>query len=397
VRHDNAIPKLAWHVLALLGACVGGQTGESTDQWVCDSRDTDVDLDGQPAGFTAHELIATIDGKTIPAFVFPHNIKSMDFSLRPSDALEPTELTFRFKPDGEARLAYFHLCGTKRFAVRGTLTARTSNDAVAVEARGAISGTPEDAYFWHQVDVSYPALSVLPGYDDVTCHARSLPLHVWTSGGVVQGRICADDTLVRFPAACGGFAEAPLDESVKGAEGLVLPSDALERLRGLKLEVVWSESERSPVALEITAGELACYREPGQREGAYDSPGEPPRFGGVRSLTTLDVTVAVEDASLEISDSVEMEASFGYGNDVSESVVRTAVCSRLNAAALEAVDDRLDLPLINVGACFELVVREDGSSEAFLEVTGENPMGEFGDPENPIQVITRFPVLEVEP
>jgi hypothetical protein len=177
----------------------------------------------------------------------------------------------------------------------------------------------------------------------------------------------------------------------------VLPSDALERLQGLQLEVVWSESERAPVALGITAGELACYREPDEREGAYDSPGKPPRFGGVRSLTTLDVTVTVEDASLEISDSVEMEASFGYGNDVYERVVRAKLCDRLDASALEAVNDRLDLALINVGACFEIVVREDGSIEALLEVTGEDPMGKLGDLNNPVQVITRLPVLEVEP
>src|SRR5687768_13032459 len=115
----HRIHSLGWLAAALLGACTGGQTGDSSDLWLCDSRDINVDLDGQPAGFTAHELIDAIKGKTIPGFVFPQNVKSMDFSLRPGDALEMTELTFDFEPDGEARLTYFHLCGVKRFAVRG--------------------------------------------------------------------------------------------------------------------------------------------------------------------------------------------------------------------------------------------------------------------------------------
>jgi hypothetical protein len=111
----------------------------------------------------------------------------------------------------------------------------------------------------------------------------------------------------------------------------------------------------------------------------------------------VDVSVAVDDASLEIADRVDMEASFGYLNDLSEAVVRAKPCARLGATALATFNGRSDLALNHAHACLEIIVRQDGSVETALEVAGENPNGDAADPDNPIEVITRLPVRVVQP
>ena len=386
--------------VVLVGGCLGGQTGDDTGNGgpaapVCEKSEVEVSLDQElPAGYTARDLIEVFDGASVPAYVLPAHTTAADHELEPDDALAMTQVMLAFEPADEDGVALFEGadCTFSGFTVYGTMTATALDGEIVLSGRGGIAGAPHNAYFWSGDTPSSAGRPNPELYGDyVLCSSDLHPITLWMSGGQLMGNLCTSQGLVRFPTACGGYAQVPLDEPVEG--GLPLPSAALERVQDAELEVAWTGTDRSALVLTITPAELACYEEVG-----YDDEREQPY---VTSTTPVDVAMAIDDVGIELAAATELAASYGYSGDSDEAVSRLRACTDLRSAEVDAVNERLDSRFRHIHACLSVIVRADERLEVALELSGASkdaaPGAQPGDSVEVEELSERVLVLEVAP
>jgi hypothetical protein len=221
-----------------------------------------------------------------------------------------------------------------------------------------------------------------------TCNPDVSPISVWTNGGVLMGNLCTSKGLVRFPTACGGFVELPINEPFAAAEGQPLPSTVIERVQDEAFELVWSEGQRSAIELTITSSELACYELVG-----YDETFE---RDIVTSITALQIAVSVDDDAIAFVQDTTLIGSYGYLDDEHEGVARTRACKDLESDEISAVNERLETSLQHVLACLTIIMRQDERLEVSLELARPMAVSTI-HPQHELDVIKRLLVLEVGP
>lgn len=359
--------------LALSAGCAGGQTGESggdgPEMPICEDV-MRVSLDDElQGGFTPREVLNLFREKQVPAFVFPSSIDDTDRLLAPEDATSTTSVRIDFESDGDITVPKPGCLGQPE--IRGTFVVSALDGTAILDGAGVIKGTPKQA-------------SLRAGDEGTdVCHGGRSTLFVDSTDGVLTGQLCYDSQLARFPTACGGFAQVPLDEVA--AKELPLPSEVLERLGELELEVVWGEADRTPLALGLSAGELACYT---TRD--YDDHNErTARTWGV----PIEVDIAVPDAAIAVQVSTMLSGGPSY--EWEEIGALLSSCGSLSEDALDALAPRLESPLRSGRACLDIEAFEGGRLEIKLTVSGEAIDGIVDDEDMPLDVMEVWEVRDV--
>ena len=345
-----------------------------------------------PAGYSARDLIEVFESAGAPGFLLPSLTSATDRALEPDDAIAITQVALDFEPADDEHVALFEggACAYSGFTVFGSLTATTLEGEIVLSAEGGLVGPPERAYFWSDGrpgSTGFPSAELYGPFP--SCNPDVSPITAWTSGGVLIGNLCTSEGLVRFPTACGGFAQLPLDEKI---HDLPVPSAALERLQSATLEVVWGEGDRSPLELTVTPAELACYEELGYDDG-YERP-------LVRSTTIVEIAVAIEDAAVELRQQARLTGSYDDLDGDGEAVSELRACTDLDTVAVAALNERLDLSFRRVHACLSIIVRVDERLEVELAFSGASAMprpgAQPGDAVEPEEIMKRVLVLEAE-
>jgi hypothetical protein len=348
-----------------LCACIGGQTGDDTgsadvnvEPTSCEPGEIKVGIEQQlPAGYSPKDLLDRVAEARVPAFVW-----SSESALRsalqneprgtilPEHADDETELLLRVAYDGGPSIALLGKGCLVDFVLPVTLSIEAADGSIDREVRGLLYGRPDAVIFQADSDQQ-------PDYDSDAVACREGPGYVhFASDGTPRGVACDDDgRALMFPAACGGFAQTPLDE--RSTPELPVPSDMLSELSG---QYETDDSGEEPIAIEVAVSaqsDLACH----DRDGA----------GGLSWVVPVSARFEWIDADIafDMAASLVARQAVEIGGE-GPLEVSARGCSDLEGETLDFFNDLVGAQQVEASLCFFTRRTEDGVVELALSVEG---------------------------
>jgi hypothetical protein len=351
----------------LLSACIGGQTGDGpgsgdtvVEDMACRPSALTIAVDQQlPAGYSPRQLLEQVEEARVPAFVWSsEQAWRADVQRQPRGTLVPeqadaqTELQVQVRYDGQPRVALLEGACRADFVLPVTLSIDAADGSIDREVRGLLSGRPDEVTFEadsdQQVDSDPTAVSCGEGPSFVQ----------FSRDGTPRGVVCDDeDRALAFPAACGGFAQTPLDDQT--TPELPVPSEALAELPG---RYATEGDDDDPLAVDLTVTaqtDLACHDQ--------DLGGNLNWLVPVTArLEWLDAVVVFDMETLVVASQISAEG----GTSDRPLEVKVSGCVELEGAALEFFGEQAGAELQRASLCFFSRRTADDVLELVLSLDG---------------------------
>jgi len=358
-------------IACVLSACIGGQTGDgpgSGDLMVgdirCEPSEITIGIDQQiPAGYSPRQLLDQVAEARVTAFVWSsEQAWRTDAERQPRGALLPeqadgeAELHVRVRYDGGARVALLGPGCRADFMLPVTLSIDSTDGSLDREVLGLLSGRPDEVVFEADSDQLADASS------DGAVSCSDGPSFVqFSRDGTPRSVACDDDgRAFVFPAACGGFAQTPLED--QATPELPVPSETLSAFPG-QYVVEGDDDEPLTVDVTITAvDDLACHDQDPGGNLSWLVPTSA-RFEWLAAAMTVEMDASVVASQMSVDGD-------GDGSGDGALDVTAGGCAELEGEALEFFGGQAGAELEEASLCFYSRRTEDDVLELVLSLDG---------------------------